>query len=160
MLLVRKAEPIHIYGVVASLVRLHFDDHAPFNEATVLPLIESGIVYVATMESSPAETSVQGAMIFAEEHGSYRIRALASKPDAECRGAGRALVEHAIQKCEQEGVPKLWCWSLDLYDVKDFYKKLGFTEAHRLEKQFFGRDCWFFGRIIKTAEQQGERGES
>ncbi|MFL6197756.1 MAG: GNAT family N-acetyltransferase [Thermoanaerobaculia bacterium] len=159
MLQVRRAEPVHVDDVVTCLARLHFDNHAPFNQDTVLPSIKDGIVYVAIDDSLPGEAAVQGAMIFAEEHESYRIRALSSRSETS-RGAGRALVEYAIRRCEQEGVPKLWCWSLDLYDVKDFYRKFGFTEAHRLKKQFFGRDCWFFGRIIEPAERSATQGET
>lgn len=160
MLQVRKAETIHADGVAASLAQLHFEDHAPFDQARVLALIESGTVYVAIEESAPGEDAVQGAMVLAEEHRSYRISALGSRLGAERLGAGRTLVEYAIRRCEQKGVPKLWCWSLDLYNAKGFYERLGFTEAHRLEKQFFGKDCWFLGRVIELSEGQAKQGES
>lgn len=154
MLQVRKAEPVDLDDVVASLAQLHFDDHTPFDQDKVLALIESKIVYVAIRASPPGDGAVQGAMILAKEHGSYRISGLAARPGAE-RGVGTALVEYAIRRCEEEKVPKLWCWSMDLYNVKGFYQKLGFTEAYLLKKQFFGgRDCWFLGRLTEP-----ERGE-
>ncbi|MBU1167313.1 hypothetical protein KKC60_02805 [Patescibacteria group bacterium] len=63
---------------------------------------------------------------------------------------GQKLVEHAIKKCQEENIPKLWCWSMKSYNAKGFYEKMKFSETYLLKKQGFGEDCYFFGRVIDT----------
>ena len=54
--------------------------------------------------------------------------------------------------CRAEGVPKLWCWSMERYQASPFYEKQGFDERHLLRRQFFGEDCWLFGKNIDLSE--------
>jgi len=86
-----------------------------------------------------------GAMILKFIDHSCWIQLIASKK----KGGGKAMIEFAAKKCRQKKVLKLWCWSLKRYKTKGFYKKMGFTESYILKKQWFGEDCYFFGRLIK-----------
>ncbi|HUW21156.1 MAG TPA: GNAT family N-acetyltransferase [Candidatus Bathyarchaeia archaeon] len=85
-----------------------------------------------------------GTLILRQEDQSYEIYLLVSKE----KGGGRALIEFAVKKCKQDKILKLWCWSLSRYQAKGFYQKLGFKESFLLKKQWYGEDCYFFGRVI------------
>ncbi|MFA4815336.1 MAG: GNAT family N-acetyltransferase [Candidatus Gracilibacteria bacterium] len=94
------------------------------------------------------ENKVIGAMVLRPEDQSYEIHSLSSKK----RGAGRALIDAAVQKCAEDNIPKLWCWSLVRYNAKGFYEKMGFKESFLLKKQWYGEDCYFFGREVGKAK--------
>lgn len=64
------------------------------------------------------------------------------------KGTGRKLMEFAFQKCKDEKIPKLWCWSLIRYNARGFYEKMGFNEFYLLKDQWYGEDCYFFGKTI------------
>lgn len=101
--------------------------------------IARGMYYVAVDEGE-----IVGAMALKRVEGSYQIYSIASKK----KGAGRTMVEFAIEKCKQESVPKLWCWSMKHYKVEGFYEKMGFEEEFLLKRQWLGGDCYFFGKVI------------
>jgi N-acetylglutamate synthase-like GNAT family acetyltransferase len=148
MAVVRLAEPNDAKAVAEHLATLHIDDQSLYTEQSVAEPIKAKSVYVAFDPTTPGDEALLGAMILVAEQQSYIIDAIACRIDAQRRGAGRALVEYAAQKCRDEGVPKLWCWSLAMYHAEEFYRKLGFGEAFLLEKQFYGKDCWLLGKVI------------
>lgn len=88
--------------------------------------------------------NVVGAMVLEPTEGSYKIHTLVSKQ----KGAGKLLVNRAIDICRKNNIPKLWCWSLARYAAVGFYKKMGFTESLLLHKQWDGEDCYFLGKLI------------
>ena len=90
------------------------------------------------------DNEIVAAMVLRLECLCYEIIFLSSK----VKGGGRKLVEFAVDKCKQEKIPKLWCWSLKRYNAIGFYEKMGFEERHLLVKQGFGEDCYFFGKLI------------
>ena len=90
------------------------------------------------------DNKILAAMILELEDMCYEIVTLTSK----IKDGGRKLVEFAINKCKEDKIPKLWCWSLKRYNAKGFYEKMGFEERHLLIKQGFGEDCYFFGKLI------------
>ena len=77
---------------------------------------------------------------------SYQIFTIAAIKSNE--GIGSKLVEFAINKCKEDGVKKLWLWSLIRYDAREFYKKMGFEEEILLKKQWNNEDCYLFGKVI------------
>jgi N-acetylglutamate synthase-like GNAT family acetyltransferase len=87
---------------------------------------------------------IVGIMSLKRVEGSIQIFSIASRK----KGAGKTMVEFAVRKCREEGVPKLWCWSMKAYDVKGFYEKMGFEEQYLMRKQWLGGDCYFFGKVI------------
>jgi N-acetylglutamate synthase-like GNAT family acetyltransferase len=89
-----------------------------------------------------------GTLIAHEVEGSFEIIALAVAPDYQRKGIGRQLLRAAEIAASERKFPKIWCWSLAQYSSQDFYKSCGFTEAVLLKRQFYGEDCWFFGKII------------
>ena len=78
-------------------------------------------------------------------HKSCEIYAIVS----EKRGVGKQLIDFAIEKCRNENVPKLWCWSMSQHNAREFYEKMGFEEQYLLKRQWNGEDCYFFGKTIK-----------
>ncbi len=89
---------------------------------------------------------VVGAMILEMCEQSCEMYALVA--DQRRQGVGRALLSHAERLCRERGIPKIWCWSMERYHAEGFYRKMGFTEVHLLQKQWFGQDCYFFGKIL------------
>lgn len=87
---------------------------------------------------------IVGVMVLEPTEGSYNIYTLVSKQ----KGAGKLLVNLAIDICRKNSIPKLWCWSLARYAAEGFYQKMGFTESFLLHKQWDGEDCYFFGKVI------------
>lgn len=85
-----------------------------------------------------------GAIGLNQRDGACQIFAIAST----VKGAGRAMIEFAIEECKANGLPKLWCWSLLRYRAKGFYEKMGFEESTILRRQWYGEDCYFFGKVI------------
>jgi N-acetylglutamate synthase-like GNAT family acetyltransferase len=92
--------------------------------------------------------NIIGAMVLRLSDKSLEISLVSSGK----KGAGRALVNFAIQKCIKENMPKIWCWSLKRYGAEGFYKKMGFKERFLLKKQWHGEDCYFFGKEILTVK--------
>lgn len=92
------------------------------------------------------DKKIVGALILELEEQSYKIHMIRSKQ----KGGGKVLIDFAVKKCKQKNVPKLWSWSLVRYKAKNFYRKMGFKEMFLLKKQWYGEDCYFFGREIKS----------
>lgn len=101
--------------------------------------------YVAIQNSK-----VVGAIVLRAEEQSCEIYLIASRQ----KGAGKAMINYAVQKCINGNIPKLWCWSLSLYNAKGFYEKTGFNEQFLLKKQWYGQDCYFFGREVKKTRRK------
>lgn len=116
----------------------------PFMQPSALERIRSamkeGTVFVALENEH-----VQGAMTLEIVENSGEIVMIASRK----KGAGRKLIEFAIQQCHAAHASKLWCWSLVRYHAEGFYQKMGFEEAFLLRKHWFGEDCWLFGKVIQ-----------
>jgi N-acetylglutamate synthase-like GNAT family acetyltransferase len=149
MVTIRQAQSSDAKAAANVLAVLHFGSYNDiFTAEKVLPYIQQGCVYLAVDESLPQQESVLGTMILLPDDVSYKIHALASRTDMRRNGIGTTLVEYVKQRCRDEGIPKIWAWSLDRYGLEGFAKAVGVSEAYRLQKQFFGEDCWFFGILI------------
>lgn len=102
--------------------------------------VSRGMYYIAVDNGE-----IVAAMALKPVERSYQIYTIASKK----KGGGRALVDFAVEKCRNEGITKLWAWSMVHYNVKGFYEKMGFEEEFLLKKQWLGMDCYFFGKVIE-----------
>lgn len=89
------------------------------------------------------EGGIVGAMSLIIEENSCQIYSIASRQ----KGAGRAMIQHAEEVCRAERIPKLWCWSLARYNAGGFYEKMGFDEVFLMRRQWFGEDCYIFGKV-------------
>ncbi|MBU1934667.1 GNAT family N-acetyltransferase [Patescibacteria group bacterium] len=103
--------------------------------------IEKGQYFIAVENGE-----ILGAISIRPIDGSYQIFTIATAKSNE--GIGSALVEFAINKCKEDGIKKLWCWSLIRYDAKGFYESMGFEEEILLKKQWHNEDCYLFGKVI------------
>ena len=63
-------------------------------------------------------------------------------------GIGRALVKFVEDLARQQGIAKLWCWSLARFEAEEFYRAVGFNEGLLLRRQFYGQDCWIFAKLL------------
>lgn len=54
----------------------------------------------------------------------YRLRAMATDPDVRGTGAGRSIVQHALQTIEKLGYDVLWCDAREV--ALGFYERMGF----------------------------------
>ena len=60
-----------------------------------------------------------------QQHVQYRLRGMATLPDFQGRGLGRAVIRHSLEQVWANGGTLLWC-NARLIAV-DFYQKLGFA---------------------------------
>ncbi|MBI2584067.1 MAG: GNAT family N-acetyltransferase [Candidatus Aenigmarchaeota archaeon] len=77
------------------------------------------------------------------------IFAIAVRTAHQGQGIGESLVMFAEKIAKKRKCYKMWCWSLDRYNVKDFYIKLGFEQEGFVKRIFFGRDFYIFGKPLR-----------
>ena len=75
------------------------------------------------------------AVVTAEGGGVFELKNLATEPESQRRGYGRAMVEHILQRCRGRGT-RLVAGTGDSPLTLPFYERLGFRESHRV-KNFF-----------------------
>lgn len=75
------------------------------------------------------------AVVTDEGGGVFELKNLATEPDSQRRGYGRALVEHIAGICRGRGT-RLLVGTGDSPLTLPFYKRCGFRESHRV-KDFF-----------------------
>lgn len=120
--------------VVLDTENYHFSD-----PEKIAKQIGQGWYYVAVDNDV-----IVGAMSIEHVEGSLEIYTLTSK----LKGTGTKLIEFAQNYCRDHQLPKLWCWSLARYQANGFYEKMGFEERFLLKKQWYGEDCYLFGKVI------------
>lgn len=77
-----------------------------------------------------------------------QIEAIIVKPEWHKKGIGKNLINYAQEFTKKEGCHKLWCWSLEVYNAKGFFIKMGFEQEGLLHKHWFGQDCYVFGKQV------------
>lgn len=75
------------------------------------------------------------AVVTDEGGGVFELKNLATEPESQRRGYGRAMVEHIVQNCRGRGT-RLLVGTGDSPLTVPFYEHLGFRESHRV-KNFF-----------------------
>ncbi|MBI4175806.1 MAG: GNAT family N-acetyltransferase [Candidatus Aenigmarchaeota archaeon] len=137
---VRLAKPADVDEISGIVSVLDTKQTMPSDIGRIGKHISAGEYFVAQDSGR-----VVGAMILYFDDENCQLVLIASKKG----GAGRLLVGYAERMCREKGVHKLWCWSLARYKARGFYENMGFREAFLLRKQFFGEDCWLFGKVIR-----------
>jgi ribosomal protein S18 acetylase RimI-like enzyme len=88
---------------------------------------EPGAFHLGSFQN---ESLVSIGSFFLEQHpeltgqNHYRLRAMATEPEARGAGAGKALIRKAELKLQELGADLLWCDAREV--ALDFYIKLGF----------------------------------
>lgn len=134
-----KASFAELPGISRIIAALDFSGHRFSDPRIIKRQITRGRYYLCRHNDLAI-----GAIGLTQSDSACQIFAIASTQ----KGAGRAMVEFAVEQCKTDGVPKLWCWSLLRYQAKGFYEKMGFEESIILRKQWYGEDCYFFGKVI------------
>lgn len=75
------------------------------------------------------------AVVTDEGGGVFELKNLATEPESQRRGYGRAMVEHIAETCRGRGTTLL-AGTGDSPLTVPFYERLGFRESHRV-KNFF-----------------------
>ena len=75
------------------------------------------------------------AVVTDEGGGVFELKNLATEPDSQRRGYGRAMVEHIIESCRGRG-SRLLAGSGDSPLTIPFYERLGFQESRRVRNFF------------------------
>lgn len=75
------------------------------------------------------------AVVTDEGDGVFELKNLATEPDSQGRGYGRAMVEHVVKSCRGRG-RRLLVGTGDSPLTLPFYRSCGFRESHRV-KNFF-----------------------
>ena len=75
------------------------------------------------------------AVVTDEGGGVFELKNLATEPNSQRRGYGRAMVEHIVRSCRGQGT-RLLVGTGDSPLTIPFYEHLGFRKSHRV-KNFF-----------------------
>ncbi|EOS64849.1 GNAT family N-acetyltransferase [Oscillibacter sp. 1-3] len=75
------------------------------------------------------------AVVTDEGGGVFELKNLATEPDSQRRGYGRAMVEHIIESCRGRGT-RLLAGTGDSPLTIPFYERLGFQESRRVRNFF------------------------
>lgn len=75
------------------------------------------------------------AVVTDEGGGVFELKNLATVPDSQRRGYGRAMVEHIAEICRNRGT-RLLAGTGDSPLTIPFYERLGFRESHRVRNFF------------------------
>lgn len=142
MIKIVKATKKHIPDVVKINKVLDTPHYFNSDKKKIEKFVSKGECFVALIDGK-----IAGAMTLSINEDSYEIVTLAATERK--GGVGSKLIKFAVNKCKKDKIPKLWCWSLIQYKAKGFYKKMGFEEDILLRKQWYGEDCYLFGKVIK-----------
>ena len=80
------------------------------------------------------------AVVTDEGGGVFELKNLATEPDSQRRGYGRAMVEHIIESCRGRGT-RLLAGTGDSPLTIPFYERLGFQESRRVRNFFTDQIC-------------------
>ncbi len=140
MVEIRKAVLKDVSNVSEIVSILDTDKYRFSDIKAVRSFVSNGWFFVAVENGN-----MLGVISLEPTEGSYQMTHVVSKR----KGFGKLLIKFAIDKYKKEKISKLWGWSLKRYNAKGFYKKVGFDEIFLLKKQWYGEDCYFFGKIIR-----------
>ena len=108
---------------------------------------EHGFFFIAEIDGKIAG-SIRGEIIGAS--GFAMIRNIAVHPDFQGNGAGRALMEHAMEYLKGQGCHKISLHTQAfLIPAINLYLKIGFVPEAYLAKQWWGCDFIYMSKWIK-----------
>lgn len=142
---IRKATTADAKQISAIIKVLDYKNYLPGSIANVEKYIELELYYVIELKGE-----VLGAFSYRFYNESCQILTIAS--DIKNKGLGTAMLNHIVEKCKENNIKKVWCWSLKRYNAGAFYEKMGFDEKFVAKKQFFGEDTYFFGKVLNNGE--------
>lgn len=99
----------------------------------VAAFIEGCIMGIASIYNEPPPKNVNGEIPAEayEPSASYRLRGMATAPEARGRGVGRAVIEECFKRTETQGADFLWCNAR--LSATGFYDRFG---MRRTGKEF------------------------
>ena len=134
----------HDIDSISELFKVLDTDHYKFSDPTeIRASMEKGRVIVAELHG---QIIASVAVRLAEE--SAEIYSLAVHQDHRGRDLGSSLITEIEKYAAELSIPKIWGWSLVRYNASEFYRRTGFNEMLLLKRQFFGEDCWIFGKLV------------
>lgn len=140
-MIITKANIKELQSTCKLLKKLNTENYNYSEEESVENFITSGQTYVAKKEDE-----ILGVAQINSIEGSWELRAIVVKEKNQ--GIGTELIKHIESQAREEEITKLWCWSLARYAARGFYEAAGFSEIYLLKQQFYGEDCWFFGKVL------------
>jgi len=129
--------------VVKLFSALNTEQYCFTDETKILESIEAGRVFV-----TEGSDGITGAVEMANTEGGAEIVAISVLSSFRGAGTGKMLISAAERWAISQSLPKLWSWSLARFEAAAFYRATGFQEAYLMKEQFFGEDCWFFGKLL------------
>ncbi len=141
MVTIRETSPEDIEQVSAVLKQLDTEHYHLSDKHDILKFIKAGHSYVAEVDEQ-----IVGVAEVEPVEGSWELYAISVLLPG--MGIGRALVKFVGDLARQQGISKLWCWSLARFEAEQFYRAVGFNEELLLRRQFYGQDCWIFGKLL------------
>ena len=147
--MLRNAEPQDMVCVVKLFSTLNTEQYSFTDERKILESIEAGRIFV-----TEGSDEITGAVEMANTEGGAEIVAISVVSSVRGAGNGKMLISAAEKWAISQSLPKLWCWSLARFEAAAFYRATGFHEAYFMRQQFFGEDCWFFGKLLQRDDQR------
>lgn len=92
------------------------------------------------------ENSVEGALSLVFDNASCELEALAVLHQRQ--GHGSELLKFAEETARQKECTRIWCYSLALYNAREFYEKNGWKQESFIADFFGGQDCYVYSREL------------
>ncbi len=77
------------------------------------------------------------------------LEAIAIKPRFQRSGVGSQLLEFAENLAKEKECRKIWCYSLESYNIGKFYQKHGWQQEVFIPKFFDNQNCFKYSKKLK-----------
>jgi N-acetylglutamate synthase-like GNAT family acetyltransferase len=104
---------------------------------------ENKVYYLATQDAD-----IVGVMGISFSDQEAKFGPLVVKQDWKKRKVGSYLLQFAQQLAKKQGKAKIWCYSLALYNVENFYLKNGWKQDRIITNFFDNQDCFVFSKNL------------
>jgi len=93
-----------------------------------------------------------GAIELKFENMKCELVAIATNPQR--RGRGSQLVQFAENLARERNCKKIWCYTLEVNQASEFYRKMGWIKEEFIPDFFDGYGCFKFGKELKQNGRQ------
>ena len=137
----RAAAPDDV-ACLCAIARAAYEKYAPRIGREPAPMQADYAAAVATgrVVVIEADGAIAGYMVAWPEPDAYFVENIAVDPARQGRGAGRALIDHAVREARQHGLPALRLYTnAAMHENIVMYARMGFVETHRATEHGLNR---------------------
>jgi len=91
---------------------------------------------------------IVGAFGISFDDSSAKFGPLAVKDKNRKRGVGSKLLSFAEELARGRGLSRIWCYSLERYNVANFYQNNGWVEERFIQDFWDGQNCFVYAKKL------------